>query len=58
MKKDFSHRMCAQTEEDIEFRQGRSREKWESTVQFQYYTILYGGGAMVILLLLTKLGII
>lgn len=50
--------MYAQTEEDIEFRQGRSRKKWESTVEFQYYTILYGGGTMVILLLLAKLGII
>jgi hypothetical protein len=55
MKNDFKHKMVSSVEEDNMYRQGRTKEKWESMLQFQEYTITYGGGIMILLYILSKL---
>lgn len=55
---DQKHRMVSSVEEDNMYRQGRTKEKWESMVEFQHYTIICGGVLIFLLYLLSKLGLI
>lgn len=57
MRDNLKHKMCSSVEEDNMYRQGRTKEKWQSMQEFQFYTITYGGGLMVLLYVLHLFGI-
>jgi hypothetical protein len=58
MRENLKEKMLSTVEEDNMYRQGRTKEKWENMQRFQFYTVTYGAGLMILLYVMHRIGIL